>query len=91
MCLKNKNEKSNLTYHPRLDKKHKTNKNNNSPDKPRNNKQTQTKKIGKHRDANAPELMIKQDTPGHNQFGVSKQKQASKNKLKVKAKRNITK
>lgn len=40
MCLKNKNEKSNLTYHPRLDKKHKTNKNNNSPDKPRNNKQT---------------------------------------------------
>lgn len=35
--------------------------------------------------------MIKQDTPGHNQFGVSKQKQASKKNLKVKAKRKITK
>ncbi len=40
MCLKNKNEKINLAYHSRLDKKHKTNKNNNSPDNSRNNKQT---------------------------------------------------
>ncbi len=41
--FKNNNEKSNLNYHPRLAKKHKTNKNNNSknsPDKPCNNKQT---------------------------------------------------
>lgn len=74
--------------HSRLDKKHKTNKTNNSknsPDKPRKNKQISTKTRGKHRGANTPKLMIKQDTPGHRQFGVSKQKQDKNIKKELKS------
>lgn len=94
MCFQNQNEKSNLNYRLRVGKKHKTNKNNNSKnslDKPPNNKQSQTKKRGKHRGANAAELMIIRDAHGHNQFGVGKQKQTSKKNLKVKGKRKISK